>query len=84
MREIFIAFRTRSQAMWFYEQVQSYRLPAKIINTPKEAMAGCGLAVKMLYRDLNRAKIILQRGNFSSLVGIFAILADGTIKIVMQ
>ncbi|MDD4840116.1 MAG: DUF3343 domain-containing protein [Clostridia bacterium] len=80
MREIFLAFRTRSQAMWFFEQAQSYRLPTKVINTPKEAMAGCGLAVKMLYRDLNRAKILLQRGDYSSLVGIFAYMADGSIK----
>jgi hypothetical protein len=80
MREVVFIFRSRSQATWFYEQTRTYRLPAKIINTPKEAMAGCGLAVKMLYRDLNRAKVLLKRGDFSSFAGIYAYQQNGILK----
>lgn len=80
MREIILVFRSRSQATWFYEQTLTYNLASKIINTPKEAMAGCGLAVKMLYRDLNKAKLILNRGDYSSFVGIFGYTQNGILK----
>ena len=41
MREFFVAFRSRSDALRFFEEISSYRVPAKIINTPSSAGVGC-------------------------------------------
>lgn len=59
--------------MTFYDNIISYRTPAKIINTPKEAGVGCGLSVKLLMRDLSRAKLVLSRGNYPSFIGIYGL-----------
>lgn len=80
MREIFLVFRSRSQAMQFLEATKSYLIPAKIINTPKGAMAGCGLSVKMFHRDLSKANTLLTRGNYSTFVAIFEVLKGGAYK----
>lgn len=79
MREFFVAFRSRSEAMKFYEAVTSYRLPSKLINTPSAAGVGCGLSVKMFAKDMPRVNVILNRGRFPSFAGAFYILSDGTV-----
>ncbi len=80
MREIFFAFRSRSEAMKFYEQILNYGIAGQIINTPKEAGIGCGLSVKMMTRELERAKNILARGRFVTYLGAFAISFGGKIS----
>ena len=80
MREFFVAFRSRSDAMRFYEELTSYRLSARIINTPSSAGAGCGLSVKMLMKNLQQAKIVLERSRISSAIGFFTFKESGAAK----
>ena len=78
MREFFIAFRSRSEAISFYEALLGYRITCKLINTPSSAKVGCGLSVKLFAKDMPQAKKVLERGRFSSAVGYFYFSANGT------
>ncbi len=77
MREFFVAFRSRSDAVRFYEELKGYRIPAKLINTPSSAGIGCGLSVKLLSRDLPQTKTVLSRSNYSSAAGLFYLDDNG-------
>ena len=87
MREFFIAFRSRSDAMRFYEEAVSYRLPARIINTPSSAGAGCGLSVKMLVKNMGQARghrILLHHGERSGATDIvrrFAVFGEKIVPV---
>lgn len=78
MREFFIPFRSRSEAIRFYETLLSYRITCKLINTPSSAKVGCGLSVKLFAKDMNAAKTALMRGNYQSAVGVFYFSQNGT------
>lgn len=80
MREFFVAFRSRSDAMRFYEELQTYRLSARIINTPSSAGVGCGLSVKMLTKNLRQAQIVLERCRLSTVIGFFSLTENGTAR----
>lgn len=77
MREFFIPFRSRSEAIRFYEALLGYGVTCKVINTPSSAKVGCGLSVKLFSRDMNAAKIVLARGRYQSAVGIFYFSQSG-------
>ena len=80
MREFFIAFRSRSDAMRFYEEAATYRLPARIIHTPSSAGTGCGLSVKMLVKNLGQARVVLERMGLSSVIGFFYLTESGAAR----
>ncbi len=77
MREFFIPFRSRSEAIRFYESLLSYNISCKVINTPSSAGVGCGLSVKLFAKDMSQAKAVLARGRFVSAVGIFYFSQNG-------
>ncbi|MDE5602228.1 MAG: DUF3343 domain-containing protein [Clostridia bacterium] len=78
MREFFISFRSRSEAMSFYESLLSYRIACRLINTPSSAGIGCGLSVKLFARDMPQAKKVLERGKFNSAVGFYYFSTNGS------
>lgn len=53
---IFVAFRSRAEAVRFYEELASYRISGRLINTPSSAKVGCGLSVKLFAKDMQQAK----------------------------
>lgn len=77
MREFFVVFRSRTEAVRFLEGLQSYGISCKLINTPSGAKAGCGLSVKLFAKDMQMAHIVLERGKFSSVVGFFCFSQGG-------
>ena len=77
MREFFIAFRSRSEAIAFYEALLGYRVICKIINTPSSAKVGCGLSVKLFAKDMPLAKKVLERGRFNSAIGFYYFSTNG-------
>lgn len=79
MREFFIAFRSRAEAVRYYEALISYHVSCKIINTPSSAKVGCGLSVKLFARDMQQAKIVLQRGQFGSAIGFYYFSQNGSV-----
>ena len=48
-----------------------FKIKASLINTPKEANIGCGLSVKFTENFLNRAKPVIQSGNYSAFYGYY-------------
>ncbi len=78
MREFFIPFRSRSDAIRFYEALIGYGVTCKIINTPSSAKVGCGLSVKLFARDMQLARTVLTRGRYQSAVGVFYFSQNGT------
>lgn len=77
MREFFVAFRSRAEAIRFYEALIAYHINCKVINTPSSAGLGCGLSVKLFAKDMNQAKIVLERGRFASAVGFYYFSQNG-------
>lgn len=78
MREFFIAFRSRSEAIKFHEALVSYGISCRIINTPSSAKLGCGLSVKLFAKDMRQAKIVLERGKFQSVIGYYYFSQSGS------
>lgn len=67
------AFRSRTNAISFYEALLREQIKAGLINTPRAAGVGCGLSVKTQnYIDANK---VLASG-YSSLLGVF-VAEDG-------
>lgn len=79
MREFFIAFRSRQEAVRFFEELTNYNISAKLINTPSSVGIGCGLSVKLFAKDMNMARIVLMRGRYNSQIGIYYLGANGNI-----
>lgn len=77
MREFFVAFRSRAEAIRFYEALMTYHVNCKIINTPSSAGVGCGLSVKLFAKDMPQAKIVLERGRFESAIGFYYFAQNG-------
>lgn len=77
MREFFVAFRSRAEAVRFYEDLISYHIVCKLINTPSSARVGCGLSVKLFAKDMGQARIVLQRGGYDSAIGFYYFSQNG-------
>lgn len=81
MTEILAVFKSRSQAMDCYTRLRAYNIPAGIINTPKEANAGCGLSVKFAHNVAPRVKRLIENMDYSSFYGYMKIdVGQGNIK----
>lgn len=71
------AFRSREHSVRFYETLRSMRVDAAVINTPREAEAGCGLSVRFSDRQKFTVQKALARTNFSSFIGVFEVIENG-------
>ncbi len=71
MREFFIAFRSRSEAVRYYETLRTYNISCRLINTPSSLKVGCGLSVKLFAKDMTMAKVALDRGRYPSCIGFY-------------
>ena len=75
---MFIAFRSREHTVKFFEEMRSRGIVGTVINTPREAEAGCGLSVRFSPRQKNAVLSILERHGYSSFIGVFeATATDG-------
>ena len=73
MIDILAVFRSRSQAMDCITKMRALKIPAQIINTPREANVGCGLSVKFPQNAATRAKAFITRAAYSSFYGYMRI-----------
>ena len=71
-------FKSKSQVMSFIESMKLSGVVCKMISTPKEAKAGCGVSAEFPLCKLNLARTILQSGGFSSFYGFFLLEIRGT------
>ncbi len=77
MYELLAIFRSRSQAMDCYLKMKAMKLPASIINTPKEANVGCGLSLKIPSGSAGRAKSLINKARYSAFYGYMKIDTRG-------
>ncbi len=71
MTEILAVFRSRSQAIDCNARLRAAGIAANLVNTPREANIGCGLSVKIPQPLLDKARILVRNGNYSSFYGFF-------------
>jgi hypothetical protein len=77
MEYLIAVFKSRTQVMKFYEKLLDCRIPADIVNTPREASLGCGLSVKFGCGYYFYVKKILYSDCLHSFVGIFKVTESG-------
>lgn len=69
MSELLAVFRSRSQAMDCMNKMRAFNLPARLIDTPKEANVGCGLSIRIPMNYANKAKAVIARAGYSAFYG---------------
>ena len=77
MQYAIVTFRSRNQTARIYDVFCANGVPAKIINTPREANVGCGISIRFDMSYLGRAKMLVNRYPQSSFVGFFKITVVG-------
>lgn len=70
------SFKSRSQAMRFYDLIRSRGGRSTIMNTPRQVAAGCGISVRVDYENLNLARNIMRQSSFDSFLGLFELLEE--------
>lgn len=70
-------FRNKTETMAYYSILQSYKVKCKIVNTPKQAMIACGISVKFMINDYDKAFNIFKRRRFSSFAGFYKVIENG-------
>ena len=73
MEYIVVAFRSREQTVKFSNFLNKNYISNRIINTPKEALVGCGLSVRVGVNSLSNAYRAVRAVSFSSFAGIFLV-----------
>lgn len=68
---IIAVFRSRNECTRFFNYLSRERIPAQIINTPKEANVSCGISVKYDKKFHNIAKNILTYEYYSTFLGFY-------------
>lgn len=69
MTEYLAVFRSRSQAMDCMAKLRAYNIPARLINTPREANVGCGLSIIISSAAYGRARGVIARIGYTSFYG---------------
>ncbi len=82
MEYLIAVFKSRTQVMKFYEKLLDCRIPADVVNTPREASLGCGLSVKFGCGDYYCVEKILKSDCFHSFAGLFRVVEKGHHKSV--
>ncbi|MGI5877474.1 MAG: DUF3343 domain-containing protein [Christensenellales bacterium] len=73
-----IVFRSRQQALRMEQELRSAGLRVRVVHTPHEAAAGCGLSVQFDLNDLKRVFSVYERVVPQSLVGFYRAEPEGT------
>ncbi len=73
MEYLIIAFRSRASVVAFYQLLKQRGISAEIVNTPKEAMVGCGLSVKSSLKYLPTIRMLASSSGYKNFAGIFLV-----------
>lgn len=77
MSELLAVFRSRSQAMDCMNKMRALNLPARLIDTPKEANVGCGLSIRIPMNCAGKAKAVIARTGYSAFYGYMKLEVRG-------
>ena len=73
-------FKSRTQTLRFYERCKVLRIPAEVVNTPRQASLGCGLSVKFPHAALPAVRRLLGMDNYYSFGGLFSLGPRGSVR----
>ena len=62
-------FRSRAQALDYISALKKAGVPARAVNTPKEAGVGCGISALFDESFLSRARAVLASYPYSAFAG---------------
>ena len=77
MDAILAVFRSRAQAYDCAEKYNRRGIAARVVSTPTEARAGCGLSVRFSASDLSLARGLLSAAGYSAFSGYYRIVVRG-------
>jgi len=69
--QVLATFHNRTQALQFASQMRAMGINVRIINTPREISTSCGLSVMFDFKSLNRARVVINSGKFTSFKGFY-------------
>lgn len=73
MTEILAVFRSRTQAIDCIGRLRAMNVPAKLVNTPREAGAGCGLSVAFGAQNARKVKTVIAGARYSAFYGYLSL-----------
>lgn len=79
MEFIILSFRSRNQTARMYEIFTQSGIPAKIVNTPREANVGCGISLKFDEMYMQQARQLANRYPQSTYIGFFKVSGNGRV-----
>ena len=71
MRFLIAVFRARTETLSFANLLKAYRVPFRIINTPRNLNVSCGISVQFPISARSIAEDILKNKHFNTFAGIF-------------
>ena len=77
MNAIIAAFKSKNQMIQFDSALRKKGIATKIISTPRAIALGCGLSVEIQDQDLQGAKDIISKSNFTAFEGFYQIIKEG-------
>ena len=77
MKMFIVVLRSKSQVMEFIDIARSVGLTVKAIPLPKEVKIGCGICVRIMGGDTQKALFIVKKYRLDAFYGIYCIEKQG-------
>jgi len=68
-----VAFRSRQQIMHFEKLFAREGIQARVVSTPREVSAGCGLSLQFPISQASAVQELLRRFRPSNMIGIYQV-----------
>ncbi len=75
--KIIAVFRSRAQAVDCVSALRGAGVPARLISTPRETRAGCGVSAEFDGAFFPRVKTVLFRKNYTAFSGFWKVQGGG-------
>lgn len=72
-----VAFRSRQQVMHFEGVFNREGVPVRVVSTPREVSAGCGLSLQFSIGQAAEVQAVLRRHRPSNLIGVYQVTMNG-------
>ncbi len=77
MKTFIVVLRSKSQVMEFIDYARGAGMLVKAIPLPKEVKIGCGICVKIMQGDIQKALYIIRARRLDAFYGIYSIEKQG-------
>ena len=73
MKIFIVVLRSKSQVMEFMDIARNAGMIVKVIPIPKEVKIGCGICVKIMPSDTQKALFIVKKYSLDAFYGIYSV-----------